>query len=69
MVCGTGGKDFCGLYTGQGPRECAISNMAGVWVSEEVPPCGGDVAQSHGDWGVGEKVPPFGTDVNATRHG
>ena len=25
--------------------------------------------QSHGDWGVGGKVPPLGTDVNALGHG
>lgn len=55
VISGTGGgKDLWGLHTGQGPGEGAISGMAGVWVNEEVPPCGGDAAQSHGVWGRGE---------------
>ena len=51
VICGTQDKNFCGLYTGQGPGQGAMNSMAGVWVSEEVLPHGGDVAQSHGDGG------------------
>lgn len=47
VICGIADKDFCGLYTGQAPREGAISSMAGMWVSKEVLPFRGDV-QSHG---------------------
>lgn len=51
VICGTQDKNSCGLYTGQGPRQGAMNSMASVWVSEEVLPHGGDVAQSHGDGG------------------
>lgn len=53
VICGIGGRDSGGLYAGHGPGEGAISSMAGVWVNEEVPPCGGDAAQSHGVWARG----------------
>lgn len=30
VICGIGGKDFCGLYTGQSPGQGAINSMAGM---------------------------------------
>lgn len=51
MICGTGVKEFCELYTGQDPGEGAISSMASVWVSE-ILSCEGNMAHSHGVlWG------------------
>lgn len=51
VICGTGVKEFCELYTGQDPGDGAISSMASVWVSE-ILSCEGNMAHSHGVlWG------------------